>query len=164
MRLTFYGGEACFFFFSILVPTDFYFYIYRNWIFLLIGALFGPAMTKWYQLLNRIRFPSPAKALIYRVSNPFSICGGAGNIRVNNFIFWVHRFGLTKLSLHQVRFSCSPRSNIYSNKTYFIVAVAFFYGSMSVLEGKPEEVTSRVKAVRQRVLLFSWWFFSHWLF
>ena len=36
-----------------------------------IGALFGPAMTKWYQFLNRIKFPSPAKALIYRVSIHF---------------------------------------------------------------------------------------------
>ena len=33
-----------------------------------IGALFGPAMTKWYQFLNRIKFPSPTKALIYRVN------------------------------------------------------------------------------------------------
>ena len=24
-------------------------------------------MTKWYQFLNRIRFPSPTKALVYRV-------------------------------------------------------------------------------------------------
>lgn len=32
-----------------------------------IGALFGPAMTKWYELLNRLHFPSPTKALIYRV-------------------------------------------------------------------------------------------------
>ena len=33
-------------------------------------------------------------------------------------------------------------------QTYLIVAVAFFYSSMSVLEGKPEEVLSRVQAVR----------------
>jgi protein Mpv17 len=31
------------------------------------GALFGPALTKWYQLLNRIKFSSPTKAVIYRV-------------------------------------------------------------------------------------------------
>lgn len=31
------------------------------------GALFGPAMTTWYAFLNRIKFPSPTKALIYRV-------------------------------------------------------------------------------------------------
>ncbi|KAF7351453.1 hypothetical protein MSAN_01577400 [Mycena sanguinolenta] len=31
------------------------------------GAVFGPAMTKWYQLLNRIQFKSPTKGVIYRV-------------------------------------------------------------------------------------------------
>ena len=31
------------------------------------GALFGPAMTTWYAFLNRIKFPSPTKALMYRV-------------------------------------------------------------------------------------------------
>ncbi|KAF8153420.1 hypothetical protein B0H34DRAFT_784481 [Crassisporium funariophilum] len=59
------------------------------------GALFGPAMTKWYQLLNSIKFASPTKGLVYRV--------------------WLDQAMLTP------------------------VAVAFFYGSMSVLEGKPEE-------------------------
>ncbi|KZP28747.1 hypothetical protein FIBSPDRAFT_1039477 [Athelia psychrophila] len=32
------------------------------------GVFFGPAMTKWYQLLNRIQFPNPTKATIYRVA------------------------------------------------------------------------------------------------
>lgn len=32
-----------------------------------IGAMFGPAMTKWYQLLNRIQFQTPTKAIVYRV-------------------------------------------------------------------------------------------------
>ncbi|KAF8186316.1 hypothetical protein BJ912DRAFT_1022841 [Pholiota molesta] len=50
-------------------------------------ALFGPAMTTWYSFLNRIKFPSPTNAFIYRVC----------------------------------------------------LAVGFFYSSMSVLEGKPEE-------------------------
>lgn len=31
------------------------------------GAIFGPALTKWYQLLNRIKFPNPTKAVVYRV-------------------------------------------------------------------------------------------------
>ncbi|KIO05911.1 hypothetical protein M404DRAFT_139909, partial [Pisolithus tinctorius Marx 270] len=31
------------------------------------GAVFGPALTKWYQLLNRIKFSSPTKAVVYRV-------------------------------------------------------------------------------------------------
>ncbi|KAI6103955.1 hypothetical protein EDD16DRAFT_1888077 [Pisolithus croceorrhizus] len=31
------------------------------------GAIFGPALTKWYQLLNRIKFSSPTKAVVYRV-------------------------------------------------------------------------------------------------
>ncbi|KAF8968785.1 hypothetical protein BDZ97DRAFT_1696290 [Flammula alnicola] len=32
------------------------------------GALFGPAMTKWYQFLNQIQTPRRTTALIYRVS------------------------------------------------------------------------------------------------
>ncbi|KAF8626911.1 hypothetical protein AX15_004628 [Amanita polypyramis BW_CC] len=31
------------------------------------GALFGPSMTAWYGLLNRIKFASPRKAIVYRV-------------------------------------------------------------------------------------------------
>jgi len=31
------------------------------------GALFGPAVTKWYQVLNRIKFASPTRGVIYRV-------------------------------------------------------------------------------------------------
>ena len=30
--------------------------------------LFGPCMTKWYEFLNRIKFATPTKALVYRVS------------------------------------------------------------------------------------------------
>lgn len=32
------------------------------------GALFGPIMTKWYQGLNRLRFATPMRAVVYRVS------------------------------------------------------------------------------------------------
>ncbi|KAG1729961.1 uncharacterized protein EDB91DRAFT_1252840 [Suillus paluster] len=56
------------------------------------GAFFGPALTKWYQLLNRIKFPSPTKAVMYRV--------------------WLDQAILTP------------------------VAVGFFFGTMSILEGK----------------------------
>ncbi|KAG0700340.1 hypothetical protein DFH29DRAFT_932631 [Suillus ampliporus] len=56
------------------------------------GAFFGPALTKWYQLLNRIKFPSPTKAVIYRV--------------------WLDQAILTP------------------------VAVGFFFGTMSIMEGK----------------------------
>ncbi|KLO17863.1 hypothetical protein SCHPADRAFT_956583 [Schizopora paradoxa] len=31
------------------------------------GVLFAPIMTKWYGLLNRLRFATPTKALVYRV-------------------------------------------------------------------------------------------------
>ncbi|KAI5985734.1 hypothetical protein EDD15DRAFT_2388216 [Pisolithus albus] len=56
------------------------------------GAMFGPALTKWYQLLNRIKFSSPTKAVVYRV--------------------WLDQAILTP------------------------VAVAVFFGTMSVLEGQ----------------------------
>jgi len=76
------------------------------------GVLFAPPMTKWYQLLNRIKFPSVAKALIYRV--------------------WLDQAILTP------------------------VAVAYFYGSMSVLEGKPEEAFGRVQAAYVPTLVRNW--------
>ncbi|PPQ75688.1 hypothetical protein CVT26_001522 [Gymnopilus dilepis] len=76
------------------------------------GVLFGPAMTKWYQLLNRIKFPSPTKALVYRV--------------------WLDQAFLTP------------------------VAVAFFYTSMSTLEGKPGEAFERVKAAYVPTLVRNW--------
>ncbi|EGN92058.1 hypothetical protein SERLA73DRAFT_191631 [Serpula lacrymans var. lacrymans S7.3] len=56
------------------------------------GVAFGPALTKWYQMLNRIKFSSPTKAVIYRV--------------------WLDQAVLTP------------------------VAVGFFFGSMSIMEGK----------------------------
>jgi hypothetical protein len=42
---------------------------------------------------------------------------------------------------------------VIQNKHIFIVAIAFFYSSMSVLEGKPEEAIPRVQAVRHECLL-----------
>ncbi|EDR00159.1 uncharacterized protein LACBIDRAFT_255602 [Laccaria bicolor S238N-H82] len=80
------------------------------------GALFGPAMTKWYSFLNRIKFPSPTKALVYRVQS----------------CFFTHVMVLTP------------------------VAVAFFYGSMSVLEGKPDEALSRIKAAYVPTIIRNW--------
>ncbi|KAJ7193011.1 hypothetical protein GGX14DRAFT_479201 [Mycena pura] len=67
------------------------------------GAMFGPAMTKWYQLLNRIQFKSPTKGVIYRV--------------------WLDQCVLTP------------------------GAVVVFFGSMALLEGKPQEVVPRIGAV-----------------
>ncbi|KAF9473053.1 hypothetical protein BDN70DRAFT_843888 [Pholiota conissans] len=76
------------------------------------GALFGPAMTTWYSFLNRIKFPSPTKALIYRV--------------------WLDQALLTP------------------------IAVGFFYSSMSILEGKPEEAVERVQTAYVPTLMRNW--------
>ncbi|KAJ7918536.1 hypothetical protein B0H13DRAFT_288219 [Mycena leptocephala] len=54
-RLTFYGGDILALFLSVRMLNSY------------SGAMFGPAMTKWYQLLNRIQFKSPTKAIVYRV-------------------------------------------------------------------------------------------------
>ncbi|KAL4077812.1 hypothetical protein J3A83DRAFT_4216819 [Scleroderma citrinum] len=32
-----------------------------------VSAIFGPALTKWYRLLNRIKFSNPTKSVIYRL-------------------------------------------------------------------------------------------------
>lgn len=56
-RLTFYGGDYP----PTAVPMDFLEFNTGT------GAFFGPALTKWFQLLNRIKFSSPTKGVIYRV-------------------------------------------------------------------------------------------------
>ncbi|KAF9550060.1 hypothetical protein CPC08DRAFT_768975 [Agrocybe pediades] len=75
-------------------------------------CLFGPCMTKWYELLNRIQFATPTKALVYRV--------------------WLDQAILTP------------------------VAVAFFYGSMSILEGKPQEARGRIEAAYVPTIVRNW--------
>ena len=74
--------------------------------------MFGPLMTKWYQFLNRIYFPSPTKALVYRL--------------------WLDQCLLTP------------------------VAVIFFYGSMSTLEGRPDLAISRIKEAYVPTLILNW--------
>jgi len=76
------------------------------------GALFGPLMTHWYAFLNRLKFQTPTKALVYRV--------------------YLDQAVLTP------------------------VAVAFFYGSMSVLELKPNEAYDRIKSAYVPTLLRNW--------
>ncbi|KAJ7260580.1 hypothetical protein C8J57DRAFT_1514513 [Mycena rebaudengoi] len=76
------------------------------------GALFGPAMTKWYQLLNRLQFKNPTRGIVYRV--------------------WLDQFILTP------------------------GAVIFFFGSMALLEGKPEEAVPRIGAAYVPTLLRNW--------
>ncbi|KAJ7436561.1 hypothetical protein FB451DRAFT_1344634 [Mycena latifolia] len=76
------------------------------------GAMFGPAMTKWYQLLNRIQFKNPTKAVIYRV--------------------WLDQCILTP------------------------AAVIVFFGSMALLEGKPQEAVPRIGAGYVPTLLRNW--------
>ncbi|KAJ7594280.1 hypothetical protein C8J56DRAFT_820797 [Mycena floridula] len=76
------------------------------------GCLFGPAMTIWYQFLNRIQFSTPTKSLIYRV--------------------YLDQAILTP------------------------VAVGFFFTSMSVLEGKPEEIVSRLEDNYLPTIIRNW--------
>ncbi|KAJ7888084.1 hypothetical protein B0H14DRAFT_3081974 [Mycena olivaceomarginata] len=66
------------------------------------GAMFGPAMTKWYQLLNRIQFQTPTKG--------YSLPG----------------------------------------------AVIVFFGSMALLEGKPNDIVPRIGAGYVPTLLRNW--------
>lgn len=70
-------------------------------------------MTKWYQLLNRLQFKSPTRALIYRV--------------------WLDQGVLTP------------------------GAVAFFFGSMTLLEGKTMyEAKERIETNYVPTLLRNW--------
>ncbi|KAJ7735708.1 hypothetical protein B0H16DRAFT_1425907 [Mycena metata] len=76
------------------------------------GVVFGPALTKWYQLLNRLQFKSPTKGIVYRV--------------------WLDQCVLTP------------------------GAVIVFFGSMALLEGKPQEVVPRIGAGYVPTLLRNW--------
>lgn len=76
------------------------------------GLFFGPPMTWWYSLLNRIHFASPTRGLIYRV--------------------WLDQGILTP------------------------IAVAYFYGSMSLLEGKVHEAIPRIQAAYAPTILRNW--------
>jgi len=77
------------------------------------GTLFAPFLTKWYQLLNRLQFKTPARALIWRV--------------------YLDQFLLTP------------------------VAVAFFFGSMSILEGNGlEDAQRRISHAYVPTLLRNW--------
>ncbi|KXN90232.1 Protein SYM1 [Leucoagaricus sp. SymC.cos] len=77
------------------------------------GAFFfGPPMTAWYSLLNRLKFASPTRGLIYRV--------------------WLDQGLLTP------------------------VAVAYFYGSMSLLEGKVHEAVPRIQAAYVPTIIRNW--------
>ncbi|KAF8879119.1 hypothetical protein BD779DRAFT_1612935 [Infundibulicybe gibba] len=77
------------------------------------GALFGPAMTQWYGFLNRIKFASPTRAVIYRV-------------------------------------------RLVDQAVLTPVAVAFFFGSMSVLEGKADEAYDRIKSAYVPTIIRNW--------
>lgn len=78
--------------------------------------MFGPALTKWYQLLNRIKFSSPTKAVVYRV--------------------WLDQAILTP------------------------VAVAVFFGTMSVLEGQGiSGAVERTRTTYQPTLIRNWMVF-----
>ncbi|KAM6488940.1 Mpv17 / PMP22 family domain containing protein [Amanita muscaria] len=76
------------------------------------GSLFGPGISVWYSFLNRLKFASPTKAVIYRV--------------------WLDQAVLTPF------------------------AVAFFFGAMSVLEGKGHEIAERVENAYVPTLLRNW--------
>lgn len=78
--------------------------------------MFGPALTKWYQMLNRIKFSSPTKAVVYRV--------------------WLDQAILTP------------------------VAVAVFFGTMSVLEGQGVSgAVERTRTAYEPTLIRNWMVF-----
>lgn len=105
------------------------------------GALFGPLMTHWYAFLNRLKFPTPTKAVIYRVRLIYQCV---------EFVFITKLLGLSWSGCPYTR-SAPPCLNLphstLKTDTIYLAAVAFFYGSMSVLELKPNEAFDRIKSV-----------------
>lgn len=48
------------------------------------GAIFGPILTKWLQLLNRLQFASPTKSVVYKVYlDQFVFTPGAHQVLVS---------------------------------------------------------------------------------
>ena len=92
--------------------------------------MFAPIMTKWYQLLNRLQFRTPTRAVVYR-ARPF-------------------RFAARTCIDHRLVPSVCGLFQVYLDQSFFSpIAVAFFFGSMSVLEGKGlGEAADRVSHVR----------------
>ncbi|EPQ61353.1 hypothetical protein GLOTRDRAFT_135830 [Gloeophyllum trabeum ATCC 11539] len=77
------------------------------------GALFGPVITKWFTLLNRLQFASPTRGIVYKV--------------------WLDQA------------IASP------------AVVAYFFTSMTLLEGKPlYEVGERLGDAYVPTLLRNW--------
>ena len=132
--------------FFILVPKIPTLILKLNLLF--VGALFGPAMTKWYQFLNRIKFPSPTKGVIYRVSSHFPFDLYYRREFVHNIVLLFIGLAWPGYPYTRLDILVLQDCTVIQKKHYFIVAVAFFYSSMSVLEGKPEEAFPRVQAVR----------------
>jgi len=77
------------------------------------GALFGPLLTKWLQVLNRLQFSSPVKSVMYKV---------------------------------------------YLDQSVFTpVVVGFFFGSMTLMEGKTiADAQERIKQSYVPTLLRNW--------
>jgi len=109
------------------------------------GALFGPLITTWYGFLHRIKFSSPTKAVVYRVSVHIT---SAGLVRAH--LVSLGRFGWIKRCSHPVRSKLYLRIYLLNEDP---VGVMFFYGAMSVLEGKPQEAIDRIQRVRTLAVL-----------
>ena len=121
------------------------------------GVLFGPALTTWYSFLNRVKFPSPTKALLYRVRPVQTHDEGCLRFLVSFPGLAGSSYPHTRSVISFVIYSfLSPhQSHVFTHVIILTsVAVAFFYGSMSVLEGKPEEAPSRIIAVGSAVFPF----------
>lgn len=52
-----------------------------------LGLLFGPPLTMWYTVLNRIKSPSPAKGLMYRVRGSTSYSNLSSTVTKNYQVF-----------------------------------------------------------------------------
>ena len=109
------------------------------------GAISGPLLTKWYQGLNRLKFTSETKAVVYRV-----------RLRLLSKICFSNdtRFGWIKQFWRQVRY-CSI---IAAGSHLRLGAVALFFTSMAFLEGGGiTEASRRLQDAYVPTLIRNWW-------
>ncbi|KAL4062823.1 hypothetical protein V8B97DRAFT_1905126 [Scleroderma yunnanense] len=93
------------------------------------GAIFGPALTKWYRLLNRIKFSNPTKSVIYRVGT-FSL---TSELRFDKWGSWMW--------LDQA----------------ILTPVAVAFCTMSILEGKGlPGAAERIRTAYEPTLIRNW--------
>ncbi|THU87582.1 hypothetical protein K435DRAFT_804193 [Dendrothele bispora CBS 962.96] len=121
-------------------------HFYSFFVFVFERCFFGPAMTKWYQFLNKIKFASPTRATIYRAYVP-----PATLIR-NWGVFVPTQIINFSIVPHHLRFVVVSVVSLFWN-TYLSIANARTQHEQESLETAAEsEVMKEIKEIKDAVI------------